>query len=444
MPLGKTLGRGALVALGLTVGAVLATTSPAPAYAPVGVPAPAGAPGVTGPAAVPADLTATIALSNCSASLVRFPDSVDTDRAMMLTNGHCYEGGMPSAGEVLVDRPSSQSGSLLDAGGDTVGTVHADRLLYATMTGTDVSLYRLTQTIGAIKSSTGISPLTIAGSHPSAGSTFLPSGYFRRVFPCNLAAFVPTLREDQWTWHDSLKYDHSCQVIHGTSGSPVVSTVTGEIVGINNTNNDDGQQCTLNNPCEVNADGTITVIQGQGYGQETYWIVTCETPARTFDLDQPGCLLEGGGGGGGPTQVTVTNPGDQTGTVDVPTSLTLTANGTTGATTWTANGLPAGLTINTTSGTISGTPTTAGSYTVTATATSNGQSGSTTFTWTINPASGPGGGCSGAATWSATQAYSPGDQVSYDGHLWKSTWWSTGAEPGSPGAWAVWSDAGTC
>ena len=39
-------------------------------------------------------LANTIALSNCSASLVRFPSSVDTDRALMLTNGHCYEGGM--------------------------------------------------------------------------------------------------------------------------------------------------------------------------------------------------------------------------------------------------------------------------------------------------------------------------------------------------------------
>jgi len=36
---------------------------------------------------VAAALTATIRLNNCSASLVRFPTSRSSDRAMMLTNG---------------------------------------------------------------------------------------------------------------------------------------------------------------------------------------------------------------------------------------------------------------------------------------------------------------------------------------------------------------------
>ncbi|HEY7223797.1 MAG TPA: putative Ig domain-containing protein [Micromonosporaceae bacterium] len=97
-------------------------------------------------------------------------------------------------------------------------------------------------------------------------------------------------------------------------------------------------------------------------------------------------------GGGGGTGVTVTNPGNQTGTVGTATSLTLHASGGTGSYTWSATGLPAGLSINSGSGVISGTPTTANTYTVTATATSGTQNGSTTFQWTINSA---GGGCSG-------------------------------------------------
>src|SRR5690242_6666837 len=43
------------------------------------------------PALAAVTLANTIKLSNCSAALVRFPSSVSTDRAMMLTNGHCYE-----------------------------------------------------------------------------------------------------------------------------------------------------------------------------------------------------------------------------------------------------------------------------------------------------------------------------------------------------------------
>jgi hypothetical protein len=102
-----------------------------------------------------------------------------------------------------------------------------------------------------------------------------------------------------------------------------------------------------------------------------------------------------GSGSGG--AVSVTNPGDQTGTVGTATTLQISASDTAGGTlTYSASGLPAGLSINTSSGVISGTPTTAGTSTVTATATdSTGPSGSTTFHWTINPAGG-GGGCTAA------------------------------------------------
>ena len=79
---------------------------------------------------------------------------------------------------------------------------------------------------------------------------------------------------------------------------------------------------------------------------------------------------------------------------------------------------------------------------VTVTASSGGQSGSATFTWTVNPPGG--GGCTGIAAWNATTNYVPNDQVTFNGHLWKATWWSTNAQPGAPESWAVWSDAGPC
>jgi Trypsin-like peptidase domain len=240
---------------------------------------------------VAADLTATIRLSNCSASLVRFPTSRSSDRAMMLTNGHCFEGGFIPAGQVIVNRASTRRGTLRDAAGTGVATVTADRVLYATMTGTDVTLYRLTSTFAAIRSGTGIAARTIAASHPAASDTFVPSGFFARVFNCDIQTFVPTLREDRWTWHDSIRYASGCGTIHGTSGSPIVSVATGEVVGINNTANDNGQLCTLNNPCEVGPDGVPHATKGLRYGQETYWFDTCVSARRTIDLTKPGCLL---------------------------------------------------------------------------------------------------------------------------------------------------------
>ena len=237
-------------------------------------------------------LASTIALSNCSASLVRYPSSVSSDRAMMLTNGHCYEGGFLSAGQVLQNRTSSRSGTLLNASGRALATVRADRILYATMTGTDVTLYRLTSTYATLSSRYGATALTISASHPAAGASIaIPSGYWKEIWNCSINGFVSTLREDVWTWHDSIRYDVNCDTIHGTSGSPLVDASSGQIVGINNTGNDDGQMCTLNNPCEVDANGTTHAYQGQSYGEQTYWFTTCLTSTRTIDLTKSGCLL---------------------------------------------------------------------------------------------------------------------------------------------------------
>lgn len=84
--------------------------------------------------------------------------------------------------------------------------------------------------------------------------------------------------------------------------------------------------------------------------------------------------------------VTVTNPGSQSGTAGTATSLQIHAtDSASGQTlTYSASGLPAGLSISSTTGLITGTPTTAGTSDVTVTATdTTGASGSVSFSWTI-------------------------------------------------------------
>jgi poly(hydroxyalkanoate) depolymerase family esterase len=95
--------------------------------------------------------------------------------------------------------------------------------------------------------------------------------------------------------------------------------------------------------------------------------------------------------------VTVTNPGNQTSTVGTAASVQIhaTDSGSGQTLTYSASGLPAGLSISSSTGLISGTPTTAtsGASVTVAAKDGTGASGSANFTWTVNKTGGGGGSC---------------------------------------------------
>ncbi|MFF4338383.1 trypsin-like peptidase domain-containing protein [Kitasatospora sp. NPDC001540] len=263
---------GALCALTLAGATALVTAAPA--------------------SAATVNFAGTVALSNCSGSLVRMPTSVDSDPGLILTNGHCLESGMPAAGQVITNQASTRSFTLLSSTGGSLGTVRANRVLYSTMTDTDVTLYRLSTSYATIKSRYGISPLTMSTTHPVAGSSIkVVSGYWKKIYSCSVDGFAYRLKEGGWTFKDSLRYTSGCDVIGGTSGSPVVDATSGQVVAVNNTINEDGQSCTLDNPCEVDQNGTVTIHPGIGYAQETYTIPNCFAPGNVLDLTRTGCVL---------------------------------------------------------------------------------------------------------------------------------------------------------
>ncbi|MGW2935777.1 S1 family peptidase [Streptomyces sp. NPDC001156] len=238
------------------------------------------------------DFAGTVSLSNCSGSVIRFPNSADSDPALVLTNGHCLETGFPNPGEVIVDQASSRSFGLLNSSGTKVATLRASKVAYSTMTDTDVTIYQLTRTYAQIKSSYGIGALTVADTHPVAGTAIkVVSGYWKRIYSCTIDGFVYRLKEGGWTWKDSVRYTSACDTIGGTSGSPVVDTSTGKVVAVNNTGNEDGQTCTVDNPCEVDASGNVTVRQGINYAEETYQLPACFGTGNKLNLNASGCVL---------------------------------------------------------------------------------------------------------------------------------------------------------
>ncbi|KAF2777888.1 serine protease [Streptomyces sp. OM5714] len=248
--------------------------------------------GLRAPKAGAVNFAGTVALSNCSGSVVRMPGSADDDPALVLTNGHCLESGFPAPGQVLVDRASSRGFGLLNSSGSQVATLRADRLVYATMTDTDAAIYRLRTTYGQIKSAYGIDALELSGTRPAAGTSIsVVSGYWKRIYNCSVDGFVYRMKEGDWTWKDSVRYTSACDTIGGTSGSPVVDSATGQVVAVNNTGNTNGERCTVNNPCEVDETGRVTVREGINYAQQTYLFPACFGVDNKLDLSMSGCAV---------------------------------------------------------------------------------------------------------------------------------------------------------
>jgi hypothetical protein len=144
-----------------------------------------------------------------------------------------------------------------------------------------------------------------------------------------------------------------------------------------------GDKCAWITPGTSGGAADLTLATGS-YAVQSMWANDANGGGGGCDISHPIVTNPG-------NTVTVTNPGNQTGTVGTAVSLQIQAtDSASGQTlTYSATGLPAGLSINSTSGLISGTPTTAGTSSVTVTAKdTTGASGSASFTWTINSVTG--------------------------------------------------------
>jgi V8-like Glu-specific endopeptidase len=242
-----------------------------------------------------------VALSNCSGAIVRYESSIDDDQAMVLTNGHCFEGGFAEPGAFFFNVESNRKFAVLEpSSGRSLGLINAEKVLYATMTKTDVTLYRVVETFRQIKAKYGVRPLTLSSRQAPVGQKIdIVSGYWKRGYSCSIEYFVDTLKEDRWTMRNSIRYSRpGCETIGGTSGSPIIASGTDKVIGINNTGNESGRKCTMNNPCEVSKDGTVIAQKGVSYGQQIALFYSCLDSQLRLDLKIPTCQLPGGASAG--------------------------------------------------------------------------------------------------------------------------------------------------
>ncbi len=238
------------------------------------------------------DFEGIVKLSNCSGSIVKFAGQPDTTKALVLTNGHCVKKwGFLRPGEVWHNKTISRDMKVFDKNLQLY-PIHANKVLYAAMTGTDAAIYELDKTYLDLKK-LGISPFTFLNQHPLLGTKIeITSGYWERGYRCHIDDFIYTLKEGNWTFFDSIRYSPvGCEVIGGTSGSPIVEKDSRIVVGINNTGNQSGRRCKVNNPCEVDEKGRVSVNKGINYGQQTFNFYNCLTIDYRIDLNLSGCNL---------------------------------------------------------------------------------------------------------------------------------------------------------
>lgn len=225
---------------------------------------------------------------HCSGVIVRLGSNPDA-RAILLTNGHCYDRKL-QPGVFVADREHRQSIALLtrDNRGRRYNSV---RVLYAVMSGTDLALIELDATYRELADA-GIDGYEISPTPAAPGdSVFMVSGYWESAQRCSVESVIPRLLESPWEWSDAYKLSGCRADRQALSGSPLISASDNKIVGVFNTANDDGQRCTINNPCEAYSNGDTVVEKGGAYAQRVDQILTCLDSEGRFNVDNPSCLL---------------------------------------------------------------------------------------------------------------------------------------------------------
>ena len=206
------------------------------------------------------DFQGQVSLSNCTGFLFKTGETLLSEKAKLATNGHCLQslfGMILKPGQTKKDEKATRAITLYSNSGKIFKT-NATRLVFATMTGTDLAIYELDETYNDLASK-DIFPLTLSKEAPYLGQEVVTiSKRKNSKFSCRVENITAT-SEGGYEFKDAIRLSQECRQINGTSGSPVVDARTGEVVAIANSFNKNGKRCGNNNPCERNGDETIVV-----------------------------------------------------------------------------------------------------------------------------------------------------------------------------------------
>lgn len=193
----------------------------------------------------PWDATASLHLERgnlCSGAIVKFPDSKPTDKALLLTAGHCLPEGHLEPGKTVsnVSVNSSKNTVEIHKGKDEDNHMNPKRtgitkVVYGTMTDTDIAVLETESTYLSL-SAAGIPAREIASDELSVGDVVsTPSPTLSNPFRgCTISGTGLNKKVSGWSWHNFVEVSGSaCTALReGGSGAPIISESDGMIRGV--------------------------------------------------------------------------------------------------------------------------------------------------------------------------------------------------------------------
>lgn len=237
------------------------------------------------------DFEGIVKLSGCSGSLVTFKGAPKTNKAIVMTNGHCLPISAP--GQVVVNQPTKPTSVGLFDANKKLNKLPLSRVIYATMTDTDVTFYESTMTYAEVEKQFNTQAFTLNDELVRLGTNIeVVSGYWEISTICEAEAIAPILREDVFVWKNAIRYSSKCMTKGGYSGSPVVELNTRTVVGLHNTGNNGKLDCSENNPCEQDDAGVLIFRElNRRYAQQVFQFYGCLNEKYEIDLKVAGCSV---------------------------------------------------------------------------------------------------------------------------------------------------------
>lgn len=238
------------------------------------------------------DFEGIVKLSNCSGSLVTFKGAPKTNKAIVMTNGHCLP--ITSPRQVIVNKPTKENAyvGLFDAN-RKLNKLPLSRVIYATMDSTDVAFYETTMTYAEIERKFNTEALVLNDEIVRLGTPIeVISGYWEISTLCEAEAIAPVLREGEFSWRNAIRYSSKCMTKGGYSGSPVVEVNTRTVVGLHNTGNNGKLDCSDMNPCEQDLSGRLIFRElNRRYAQQVFQFYNCLNVKYEIDIEVEGCSV---------------------------------------------------------------------------------------------------------------------------------------------------------